>query len=37
VSLIRSDWITVAASLRYADNHSAAAYIEKIIDTGAGN
>ena len=37
VSLIRSDWITVAASLRYADNHSAAAYIEEIIDTGAGN
>jgi len=37
VSLIRSDWVTVAASLRYADNHSAAAYIEEIIDTGAGN
>ncbi|MGA9162863.1 MAG: hypothetical protein WBZ31_00245 [Thiobacillus sp.] len=37
VLLIRSDWTTVAASLRYADNHSAAAYIEEIIDTGAGN
>ena len=37
VSLIRSDWITVAASLRCADNHSAAAYIEEIIDTGAGD
>ena len=37
VSLIRSDWITVAASLRYADNHSAAAYIEEIIDAGAGD
>jgi len=37
VSLIGSDWITVAASLRYADNHSAAAYIEKIIDAGAGD
>ncbi|MFZ3260362.1 MAG: hypothetical protein WA135_05745 [Thiobacillus sp.] len=37
VSLIRNDWVTVAASLRYADNHSAAAYIEEIIDTGAGN
>jgi len=37
VSLIRSDWITLAACLRYADNHSAAAYIEEIIDTGDGN
>jgi len=37
VLLIRSDWTTVAASLRYAGNHSAAAYIEEIIDTGAGN
>ena len=37
VSLIRSDWITVAASLRCADNHSAAAYIEEIIDAGAGD
>jgi hypothetical protein len=37
VSLIRSDWITVAASLRYADNHSAAAYIEEIIDAGTGD
>jgi hypothetical protein len=37
VLLIRSDWITLAACLRYADNHSAAAYIEEIIDTGDGN
>lgn len=37
VSLIRSDWITVAASLRYANNHSAAAYIEEIIDAGTGD
>jgi hypothetical protein len=37
VSLIRSDWITVAASLRCADNHSAAAHIEEIIDAGAGD
>jgi hypothetical protein len=37
VSLIRSDWITVAACLRYADNHSAAAYIEEIIEAGGGD
>jgi hypothetical protein len=37
VSLVRSDWLTLAASLRYANNHSAAAYIEEIIDAGAGD